>query len=68
MTGYGFTVALTRCRELYSWGWNDFGQLGLGHTCDESRPREVIVQSDDGIPDPVVKVSTFEILFDRLLS
>jgi alpha-tubulin suppressor-like RCC1 family protein len=40
-TGINFTVALTRSGELYSWGRND--KLGHGHTCDESRPREVIV-------------------------
>jgi alpha-tubulin suppressor-like RCC1 family protein len=53
---------------LYSWGRNDEGQLGHGHTRNESRPREVIVESKDGALDPVVKVSTFGILFDHLLS
>jgi alpha-tubulin suppressor-like RCC1 family protein len=67
-TGLDFTIALTRCGVLYSWGRNGVGQLGHGHTRNESRPREVIVQSDDGAPDPVVKVSTFGILFDQLLS
>jgi hypothetical protein len=32
------------------------------------RPQEVIVQSDDGAPDPVVQVSTSENFFDQLLS
>jgi alpha-tubulin suppressor-like RCC1 family protein len=63
-TGFDFTVALTRSGALYSWGYNGGGQLGLGHTRDESRPREVIVQSDNGALDPVVKVSTSGILFD----
>jgi hypothetical protein len=42
--------------------------LGHGHTRDESRPREVIVRSDDGTPDLVVKVSTSGIIFVQLLS
>jgi alpha-tubulin suppressor-like RCC1 family protein len=67
-TGHNFTVALTRSGVLYSWGRNDEGQLGHGHTRNESRPREVIVESKDGALDPVVKVSTFGILFDHLLS
>jgi alpha-tubulin suppressor-like RCC1 family protein len=58
MTGGDFTVALTRSGELYSWGRNDEGQLGHGYTCDKSRPQEVIVYSDDGVPDPMVQVLT----------
>jgi alpha-tubulin suppressor-like RCC1 family protein len=54
MTGFDFTVVLTRFGMLYSWGRNDVGQLGHGHTHNESRPREVIMQSDNGAPDPVV--------------
>jgi alpha-tubulin suppressor-like RCC1 family protein len=61
--GDDFIVALTRSGVLYSWGRNDCGELGLGHTRDESRPQEVIVPSDDGVPDPVVKVSTSRISF-----
>jgi alpha-tubulin suppressor-like RCC1 family protein len=68
MTGIEFTLALTRSGELYSWGRNDKGQLGHGHTRDESRPREVIVQIDDGALDPMVQVSTFGIFFHQLLS
>jgi alpha-tubulin suppressor-like RCC1 family protein len=41
--GDNFSIALTRSRELYSWGYNGEGQLGHGHTHDESRPREVIM-------------------------
>jgi alpha-tubulin suppressor-like RCC1 family protein len=68
MTGFDFTVALTRSGALYSWGYNRQGQLGHGHTHDESRSQEVIVQRDDGAPDPVVQVPTSGILFDQLLS
>ena len=54
MMGIDFTIALIRSGALYSWGRNNEGQLGHGHTCNESLPQEVIVQSDDGAPDPVV--------------
>jgi alpha-tubulin suppressor-like RCC1 family protein len=64
MAGNYFTVALTRSEALYSWGYNGEGQLGHGHTDNESRPQEVIVYSNNGAPDPVVKVSTFGIIFD----
>jgi alpha-tubulin suppressor-like RCC1 family protein len=63
MTGDDFTVALTRSGALYSWDKKDLGQLGHGHTRYKSRPREVIVQSDNGSPDPVVKLSTSRIFF-----
>jgi alpha-tubulin suppressor-like RCC1 family protein len=67
MTGNYFTVALTRSGVLYLWGNNGVGQLGHGHTRNESMPREVIVKSDDGAPDLVVQVSTSRIQFDQLL-
>jgi alpha-tubulin suppressor-like RCC1 family protein len=67
-TGIDFTVALTRSGALYSWGINRAGQLGHGHNRDESRPLEVIVQSDDGAPDSVVQVSTSRFRFHQLLS
>jgi alpha-tubulin suppressor-like RCC1 family protein len=63
-TRAAFTIVLTRAGVLYSWGYNGEGQLGHGHIHGESMPREVIVQSEDGAPDPVVKVSTSGILFD----
>jgi alpha-tubulin suppressor-like RCC1 family protein len=52
LAGFEFTVAMTRFGELYSWGRNTEGELGLGHTRDESTPRNL--ESDDGAPDPVV--------------
>jgi alpha-tubulin suppressor-like RCC1 family protein len=67
-TGIYFTIALTRSGELYSWGRNLEGQLGHGHIRDKSKPRVVIVESNNGAPNPVVKVSISEILFDQLLS
>jgi alpha-tubulin suppressor-like RCC1 family protein len=66
--GFDFTLALTRSGALYSWGRNNKGQLGHGHTRNEFRPQEVIMRSEDGAPDPVVNVSTSGILSDLLLS
>ena len=56
-TGFDFTIVLTRSGALYSWGRNNEGQLGHGHNCNESRPKKVILQSDDGAPDLVVQLS-----------
>jgi alpha-tubulin suppressor-like RCC1 family protein len=67
-TGIDFTVALIRSGALYSWNKNDSGQLGHGHTHDESMPQEVIVQSDNGSLDLVVKLSTSGIFLHQLLS
>eukprot|EP00192_Tetraselmis_astigmatica_P009703 CAMPEP_0117664012 /NCGR_PEP_ID=MMETSP0804-20121206/8955_1 /TAXON_ID=1074897 /ORGANISM="Tetraselmis astigmatica, Strain CCMP880" /LENGTH=853 /DNA_ID=CAMNT_0005471141 /DNA_START=124 /DNA_END=2685 /DNA_ORIENTATION=- len=36
--GMGFAVAVTQDGRMYSWGANDFGQLGLGDTRDRSSP------------------------------
>ena len=30
--GYYHTICLTENNLCYVWGWNYFGQLGLGHT------------------------------------
>ena len=34
---------------LYSWGWNQFGQLGIGSTEDSNAPRKVVVGTA-GVP------------------
>ncbi len=37
--GVDVHVGLDRSRmTLYSWGWNKFGQLGLGHNEDVNHP------------------------------
>ena len=28
--GYTHTIAANSANQLFSWGWNDFGQLGVG--------------------------------------
>jgi alpha-tubulin suppressor-like RCC1 family protein len=44
--GAGFTLAVNSLGELYSWGKNDFGQLGLGSTADEYSPQKVGVANN----------------------
>jgi alpha-tubulin suppressor-like RCC1 family protein len=53
-TGQGFTLAVTRAGEVFSWGCNSHGQLGQGNTQEEFRPRR-IEQFDES--NPVAQVS-----------
>eukprot|EP00898_Chlorokybus_atmophyticus_P004696 jgi/Chlat1/5227/Chrsp33S05078 len=39
--GWRHTVALTDEGKLYSWGWNKFGQLGVGNNDDQCSPQLV---------------------------
>lgn len=39
--GWRHTAAVTSEGHLYTWGWNRFGQLGLGHLDDVCEPSEV---------------------------
>lgn len=41
-------LALTSTGEIYSWGLNDYGQLGLGHTASVTAPQR-IVDGLDGV-------------------
>eukprot|EP01122_Echinamoeba_exundans_P000373 TRINITY_DN10331_c0_g1_i1.p1 TRINITY_DN10331_c0_g1~~TRINITY_DN10331_c0_g1_i1.p1 ORF type:complete len:996 (-),score=143.11 TRINITY_DN10331_c0_g1_i1:1-2583(-) len=48
--GYNYSLALTANGELYSWGYNNFGQLGLGHTNQHAAvPSHVSYFSTHGI-------------------
>ena len=38
---FGLTVYLTRPRELFAWGWNNSGQLGLNDIINRSSPVQV---------------------------
>uniref|UniRef100_A0A6B2LE87 RCC1-like domain-containing protein n=1 Tax=Arcella intermedia TaxID=1963864 RepID=A0A6B2LE87_9EUKA len=40
--GEGHCLALLGDGELYSWGWNKYGQLGVGHNMDLYVPTRVI--------------------------
>lgn len=37
--GYNFTIGMSSDNRVYSWGMNDFGQLGLGHTKNQNKPK-----------------------------
>jgi len=39
--GYQYTIAVTDEGDVYSWGSNEFGQLGLGHTKMIDRPTKI---------------------------
>ena len=40
-TGYMHAIALTKNREVYSWGYGEQGQLGYGLSINQSIPRKV---------------------------
>ncbi|MEW5317488.1 MAG: hypothetical protein WDW38_008779 [Sanguina aurantia] len=50
--GLGHTLALSDTGDVYAWGWNDSGQLGLGHTQSANAPQLV-----EALTDTVIKVS-----------
>jgi alpha-tubulin suppressor-like RCC1 family protein len=35
-------MAVTSAGKLFAWGWNRFGQLGLGHSHDVQLPTQVL--------------------------
>ena len=39
--GGNHTIALTHSNEVYSWGWNYYGQLGLGNNLDQNSPQKL---------------------------
>ena len=39
--GYGHTLARCADDTLFAWGWNNCGQLGLGHTNEQSAPQQI---------------------------
>ena len=36
--GYFHTIAASKVGDTYTWGWNDFGQLGLGNRESQAQP------------------------------
>jgi hypothetical protein len=45
--GWGYSMALTECGHAYSWGYNGFGQLGIGNTVDSNEPKFVEVVDEN---------------------
>jgi alpha-tubulin suppressor-like RCC1 family protein len=41
--GWNHSMALTECGHVYSWGWNNCGQLGIGNTVHSNEPKFVAV-------------------------
>lgn len=39
------TYALTKCNDLYSWGYNNQGQLGLGHYLNQNLPQKINLEN-----------------------
>jgi alpha-tubulin suppressor-like RCC1 family protein len=39
--GKNHTCGTKTDHTLWCWGWNHYGQLGLGHTLDRFLPRQV---------------------------
>eukprot|EP00898_Chlorokybus_atmophyticus_P002199 jgi/Chlat1/2980/Chrsp2S04647 len=48
--GARHTVAITTNGSAFSWGWNEYGQLGLGDCEQRSTPTRVSLCSDDAEP------------------
>jgi hypothetical protein len=44
--GVAHSMALTECGHVYSWGWNEFGQLGIGNSVDSNEPKFVAVNEN----------------------
>ena len=57
--GYGHSLLLTKDGKVYSWGWNERGQLGLNDTQDRLTPSIVTALDDRNI----TKLSTQD--FDK---
>jgi alpha-tubulin suppressor-like RCC1 family protein len=49
--GYTHSMALTENGYVYSWGYNEFGQLGIGNTINSNRPKHI--QMKDIIIDKI---------------
>lgn len=55
--GFGHTVALTETGKLYSWGFNSYGQVGLGDKKTHWSPEAVEVDCNGEIMQPILKIA-----------
>jgi hypothetical protein len=51
------SMALTECGHVYSWGHNEFGQLGIGNTADSNEPKFVAIIDEDKCNVFIEKIS-----------
>ncbi len=51
MCGAGHSLILTHTNQLFSWGCNLLGQLGLGDNISRSTPTEITTMKDFLITD-----------------
>ncbi|KAG6595606.1 Ultraviolet-B receptor UVR8, partial [Cucurbita argyrosperma subsp. sororia] len=47
--GWRHTMALTTDGKLYGWGWNKFGQVGVGDNVDHCSPKQINFPSDQKV-------------------
>jgi hypothetical protein len=55
--GYLHSMALTECGHVYSWGYNKFGQLGIGNTENSNEPKFVAVIDENKCNVFIEKIS-----------
>lgn len=47
--GWRHTMALTHDGKLYAWGWNKFGQVGVGNNVDHCAPVQVKIPNEQKV-------------------
>jgi len=57
VVGKWHNVAITTKRKVYTWGKNKYGQLGLGHTNNQSLPNCILPLSDPFLPKNVRSIA-----------
>jgi alpha-tubulin suppressor-like RCC1 family protein/tRNA A-37 threonylcarbamoyl transferase component Bud32 len=55
--GSSHSMALTECGHVYSWGYNYYGQLGIGNTVDSNKPKFVTVIDENKCNVFIEKIS-----------
>jgi alpha-tubulin suppressor-like RCC1 family protein len=58
--GFNHSMALTKWGHVYSWGYNKFGQLGIGNTVDSNEPKFVAVIDENECNVFIEKISCGE--------
>ena len=58
--GWAHTIARTKLGDVYVWGFNAFGQLGLGHPDAAFYPQQLSVIGRGGEPCKVVDIAACE--------